>query len=683
MSDKNKKKKKKKSFSEKFVSGMFKIIFIVVFILLISMVVSSFIVDGALNFSLNGLAYAETWYVAAVLSLFLILYILSKLTKETKSDSGAKVETEDGVKKYYDSNWLTVEQLKSDPSFKFTTYTKLKNNDNIGIPIRAEYINGDIHINMYKSIHTLVIGTTGSGKTTQFVDPMIQILGESKAKPSMVITDPKGELFHKHSVKLKEAGYKILVFDLKEPFKSTCWNPLTRAYDLNYRSSHLEDEMLIHENDHPSQYKHLKQTTTQYEKKWYEFDGYAFADMKVLKEYALSLQQQLKTEAIAELNDIATVLSPVESTNDPTWERGAKEFILGTLIAMLEDSEIPELGMTKEKFNFYNLAKIVNTKDRGDGGYSDGTRTLTSYFQYRNPLSLAVQSTNQVLSNAEKTKQSYLGIVSERVRLFSDMGVCYATSKNEMELESFADKPTVLFIKIPDEKVIRHSIATMFISQLYKILVTVADKKGGTLPREVHFILDEFANMPAIVDFQTMITVARSRRIYFTLILQSYSQLVIKYKEEVATTVKDNCNIHVFIASNDQSTLKEFSERCGNISIKTTTTSINKGKKDDQSSTSVNVNIDTRPLIYPAELGSLKDEMIVSILKQQPLKAVFTPSYKKEVSKLYTIVEPPKLFVAPKIFDEKAVFYDIVERQRKMVSLDDNDDDDDDDKNFF
>lgn len=661
-------KKKGKSVSERLAGAIAKFFGVLLGLGFVSLVVGSMSLnnwefDPANLFSADALLDTTTWTVFVLGTLVLLLNFLNGLTKETKNFSDAKIKTKDDVKKYYDTKWLTVEQLKKDPKYKYTTYTNLKNVTNIGIPIRAQFLKNELHINMYQSIHTLVIGTTGSGKTTQYVDPMIQILGESKAKPSMVITDPKGELYNNHSVKLKEAGYRILVFDLKEPFKSTCWNPLTRAYDMYNRANHLESEVLVHRGDNPKN-KNLKLADAKYGPEWYEFDHIAFATLDEVKNYLRSLQQQLKTEAIEELNDIATVLCPVESTNDPTWERGAKEFIFGTLLAMLEDSQNPDLGMTKDKFNFYNLSKIVNLKDNDP---YNPTKTLTEYFHGRDRLSLAVQSTNQVLSNAENTKKSYMGIVSERMRMFSDMGVCYATHKNEMDLETFDDKPTAIFIKIPDEKVVRHGIATMFISQLYKVLVGIANKRGGTLSREVHFILDEFANMPAIVDFQTIITVARSRRIFFTLILQSYSQLVIKYKEEVATTVKDNCNIHVFIASNDHNTLKEFSERCGNITVETETTSINKGKKDDQNSTSINIQIDTRPLIYPAELGSLKDEMIISILKQPPLKAVFTPSYKPEARRFYKIVKAQEEFIAPKILDEENIFYDIKLRNKAVL----------------
>lgn len=261
-----------------------------------------------------------------------------------------------------------------------------------------------------------------------------------------------------------------------------------------------------------------------------------------------------------------------------------------------------------------------------------------------------------------------MGIVTDRMGLFSDMGICFATSTNEMDLKTFADQPTAIFIKIPDEKTTRHPIATMFVSQLYKILVDVANKRGGSLPRDTYFILDEFGNMPKIENFETIITVARSRRIYFTLILQSYAQLTIKYGQDISATVKDNCNIHIFIASNDQNTLEEFSKRCGNISVETETTSISKGEKSESgSSKSINVQLDTRPLIYPAELASLKPnsgECIVSILQRNPIRSIFTPSYKCSV---YSMEKAPASNRLPQQLDEQAMYYDIRIRNQKVL----------------
>lgn len=661
--------KNKPSLFRQFINFISVLIFLAIIIGASAYLITSWLEHGIIIYDTN-IFYSEAFLnIFVILFLFALVFVLFNigdgkglLGGAKSSGGGAKVKTKGKISKFYDTNWLSIDQLKKDSQFKFHTYDQLSRSDNIGIPIRAELIGRKLEINMYKSIHTLVIGTTGSGKTTQFADPTIQILGESHARPGMVITDPKGELYDRHSEKLRERGYKVLVFDLKEPFQSTCWNPMARSYDLNKRAENLKDEVIVHQRKDPRS-TNLVLTASQYYRTWYQFDGMAFADEQSLKVHMESVRQRLKNEAFEDLRDITTTLAPVQSTTDPIWERGAKDLILGTMLAMLEDSENPELDMTRDRFNFFNLSRILNLKD--NDAYNP-IRSITEYFQGRSTLSLAVQLANQVVSNTEKTAKNYMGIVTDRMGIFSDAGVCYATSVNEMELETFAERPTALFIKIPDEKITRHPIATMFVSQLYKILVDVANKSGGALPRDVYFLLDEFGNMPKIENFDTIITVARSRRIYFTLILQSYAQLQIKYGSDVSATIKDNCNIHVFLASNDQNTLEEFSKRCGNITVETENISASKGK-DDKGSTTTSINIDSRPLIYPAELAAMKPnsgECIVSILQQSPLRSKFTPSYKVP---LYTIKKPRDIYKVPRPINEEEMYYDIRKRNSKIL----------------
>ena len=127
----------------------------------------------------------------------------------------------------------------------------------------------------------------------------------------------------------------------------------------------------------------------------------------------------MKNEAFEDLRDIASTLCPIQSNQDPIWERGAKDLVLGTMMAMMEDSEDPRLGMTKDKFNFYNLSKILNLKDNDP---HNQIKSITDYFQGRGALSLAAQLANQVVTNADKTAKSYMGIVTDRMSIFSDTG---------------------------------------------------------------------------------------------------------------------------------------------------------------------------------------------------------------------------------------------------------------------
>ncbi len=647
---------KDKSLQDKLLGTMLKIFATIVGIVVVSILLTSYIVHKEIIIDAEVFSSKYFFLTIGLGALVAILIWLVGVSKGKPEESGAKVKTKGKVKKFYDTNWLSRAELETNKKYMYCEYSNLKRTDNIGIPIRAEMSKGKLHVNMYDAIHTLVIGTTGSGKTSRFIDPTIQILSESHAKPCMVIADPKGELYSKHSEKLRSRGYKVHVFDLQDPFNSTCWNPMTRAFDLNYEANNLYKKVKIHRGLDPRQTS-LKLVDEQYYDEWYELNGFAFGNKQSVNNYIRSVKQSMKNEAFEDLRDIASTLCPVVSNNDPIWERGAKDLVLGTMLAMLEDSENPELGMTRERYNFYTLSRILNVKDSDN---YNSMKSLTEYFQGRSKVSLATQLANQVVTNSDKTARSYMGVVTDRMAVFSDIGICYATSKNEMELSHFADEPSVLFIKIPDEKTTRHPIAMLFIAQLYKMLVDIARKHGGTLPRDCYFLLDEFGNLPKIENFESMITVARARHIWFVLVLQSYAQLTIKYGEQVASTVKDNCNIHIFLASNDQGTLDEFSKRCGNITVETENVTISKGKKEESSSKTTAISQDTRPLIYPAELGSLKDEFIVYILKQPPLRTKFTPAY--TITNIYDMRKAPEDPGIPKVLDEEALYYDIIRR---------------------
>lgn len=128
-----------------------------------------------------------------------------------------------------------------------------------------------------------------------------------------------------------------------------------------------------------------------------------------------------------------TVLCPITNKNEPIWESGAKNFILAIAIAMLEDSANPALGMTKEKYNFYNLMKIATNTE-------DDCVELMRYFQNRGPLSKALSLSKQVLDSADKTRGSYLSTMFDKLNIFADLSLCSLTSANEMRTCSHPSK---------------------------------------------------------------------------------------------------------------------------------------------------------------------------------------------------------------------------------------------------
>lgn len=532
-------------------------------------------------------------------------------------------------------------QKEIETNFNTVSYDDLPNLEIEGIPIIAEEGKKDYKITFAKPAHTLIIGTTGSGKTTTFINPTVQILANTKGKPSMLISDPKGELYALHAKSLIKRGYDVKVLDLRNPYCSIRWNPLEKPYEMYQEMLSLEDKVVVNE-----------------EEGYYVFEDKIYYDVNEKNAAVQVRKQAIFDEVYEDLNDICSVLCPVKSKNEPIWESGAKNFILAITLAMLEDSEKPELGMTKEKFNFYNVMKIA-TNTQND------CEDLIEYFAGRSPISKSVSLSKQVLDASDKTRGSYLSTIFDKLSLFSDMSICSLTSANEIDLGEIATKPTALFLQIPDEKETRHTLAGMVILQTYKALVAKANTYPDlSLPRSVYLLLDEFGNLPQIHKLEQMITVGRSRRIWLALVVQSYAQLAKVYDDKSADIIKSNCNIQIFIGTTDLKTIDEFSKKCGNYSI------IQKNVSFSSSNSGVgsSISVKERPLIYPTELqqlNSAKDmgNAIVNIFGFPPVKSKFTPSFK---TRHFVLEKTNQLLSQGKYFNEEKVFYNMLDRNKKV-----------------
>lgn len=539
------------------------------------------------------------------------------------------------------SRFQTDDDLKR--NYKIYDFNELKDVEITGSIIKAEEKGGHLKVVFTKPAHTLIIGTTGSGKTTTFVNPLIQILSETKTKPSMFISDPKGELYIDHAEVLKEKGYEVKVLDLRNPYNSIRWNPLERAYLYYQRMLQLDDEVIMDE-----------------ENGCYVFDGNSYYETNELKSAIQVKKQQLYDIVYEDLHDITTVLCPINNKNEPMWESGAKNFVLAIALAMLEDSENPEMGLTKEKFNFYSITKVATKTD-------NECEDLINYFKNRSPLSKAVSLSKQVLDASDKTRSSYLSSTFDKLSMFSDLSLCALTSENEIEFGSMGERPIALFLQIPDEKETRHTLASMVILQAYKELVYKANSyENLSLPKSVYFILDEFGNLPKVHKLEQMITVGRSRNIWMNLVVQSYAQLAKVYEDKSADIIKSNCNIQVFIGTTDYKTIEEFSKKCGNFSMMQRSVGFNSSKGEDINS---NTSIKERPLIYPSELQLLNrngnyGNAIVTVFGYHPIKSRFTPSFE---SKFYKMNRINQELYKGRYFDEEKSFYDLTFRNHLLM----------------
>ncbi len=634
--------------------------------------------------SLNGQGYKlephlllewRTWAYGGLAALAIgLIWLLSGSNLESlmmeKSGSmlGSKKGKPDVVQGSLENSRFLTEQER-DKYFPHHLYSELNKVKKDGIPVRAVLDKKKhLQVNFLPGAHSLIIGATGSGKTTTFINPMIQLLASTAAGSSMIMTDPKGELFDLHSQYLVSRGYKVLLLDLRDTYSSSRWNPLDGIWDMYQEYVEAGKGIKFHKDD-MSKYPDLKRMDGEGEpgKPWAEWRGKAYADLSHCQDDVSVTRQQFYDEMYEDLNDLISVICPIENEKDPVWEKGARSIIMSTCLAMLEDSEDERLNMTKDKFNFFNINKALTNSE-------DEFATLKEYFEGRSKLSQAYTLSRQVMSAADTTLSSYMSITFDKLNMFNDRGLCGLTSATDVQAERFAEEPTALFMKIPDEKDTRHGLAAVFILCMYKALIKVASAREDlSLPRNVYFILDEFGNMPKIEKFDKMITVGRSRKIWFNMVVQSYSQLNNVYGEKVADIVKSNCGMKMFIGSNDIGTCEEFSKLCGNMTVRTNSTSTNVGAKAGEMNISSQTQV--RPLIYPSELQMLNNKestgnSIIVTFGNFPLKTKYTPSY---LCPYYKFGRMDMEELRSHMFRADEVYYDLDKRNEIVLGSGDDD----------
>lgn len=533
-----------------------------------------------------------------------------------------------------DTEWLTTKRLKKLKEFTVTTWEGVKDKDD-EIVIGAEKKGKSVEIISTSALHALIVGTTGSGKTTGFVDQNIAILGRSKGKPSMIIADPKKELYEKHAKQLESEGYIISTLDLREPYSSARWNPMQVLIRRIRQVRELQND--------------LKQEDGKY---------YACGEVFLSHGDARTRVQELKDEIFENAMDLVYTLCPVQNKDQPTWEEGARNLIFGLVLAFCEDCIA---GKMDDKqlllFNVYhNITKYC----------SEDTTALKQYLlEGRDEFSKVRGLVNTVLITSDKTLTSYLSEVNSYMQQLADDGILSMTSESDIDIANMDENPNALFVIVPDERFTRHRFVTLFLTQTYKELVEKANtnlrkKQTDTaiLKRRAYFILDEFGNLPKMENIEGMVTVGRSRGIRYLFVLQSFSQLTAKYGRDIGDIIKTNCNIKIFIGSDDPDTRKEFSELCGQKKVKNF--SVNTSAENPASS---NTGASNQPLITVGMLerlnGDEKGDAIVSVRGYEPIWTRFTPSY--ELKDVYFAAGKADISKREaRLFDKSQYVFDIL-----------------------
>lgn len=394
--------------------------------------------------------------------------------------------------------------------------------------------------------HVGVIAATRLGKTTSYVIPTVLSFVKQKTKKSMLITDPKGEIYRYTAATLKEQGYTVKLINFRDYRRSECWNPMTHIFRIYQRAQNIYSEVgLIMVDGRPRN----------------TFRGKVYEDQAELTNEIENERNLLLNEAENEIDIFSRMIIDTVSTRDPTWEDGARDFFRAHIYAMLEDTQLKDNPITEDTFSLNTIFRVVDTFRNTSSGYEDG-----GYFSSRSKDSKAYNlAKNIILDTASATRSSYISVFVTKLTEYREVTTRMITSCNSFELEKLiCSGPVAIFIDFHDELDSQYDTITLFVQDVYKTLVEVARRsENGKLDAPWYFILDEFGNFTRLKNFDKTISACAGRNIYFIIIIQSYAQLDNVYGAETAKIIRDNLNIHVFFGSNNPGTIDEFSRECG------------------------------------------------------------------------------------------------------------------------
>lgn len=537
--------------------------------------------------------------ILVIFAMIFILFIEPRISKRKLEN-----KNEHGSSKFADMKEIEKTFIKED----------LNNINSVGFPVWYNKKNGkftDVYFDN-KSPHFLLIGSTGSGKSVTVVIPECFMFATAKEKHSVVVTDPKAEIFNATSKVFKDNGYDVITIDFRNPNKSNKINIMQPIINEWKEYCHYNKIMLflfahfLKKNkiklDSFDDKKYLIKVKEKYNLEDYLIDiiennrndindiimNKKMYDVKyfddsskngiLLKDYLLSKSneeiilmireyQNLSSKHQAESNRLVISLADLifvdKETNDKFWINSAKQLFIGICGIFLEDYQN---GLISEnKINISSVKKFQNSSL-----IKENQNFLQRNVNSRKYGSLSKDYLTSILSAAENTYKSITAVFGEKMAIFDDLNVENVTSTNEFNFTDLGSKPTALYIIVPDEDRAYFQLVTIIIGMLTKDLTRFANlpENKGQLPIMVEWILDEFANCPPLNSIETLVSVARSRRMRFQFFIQSYGQLSQVYGKDVASIIQDNCAL-VYLKTNTVETAEIIAKKLGKATVET------------------------------------------------------------------------------------------------------------------
>ena len=321
----------------------------------------------------------------------------------------------------------------------------------------------------------------------------------------------------------------------------------------------------------------------------------------------IHIQNEIDVDIIA--NTIVKGQSDAQNQSDPYWDDMA-EMLLKALIYYLLATRPPE------EQNLASCAELVRAANNSGGG--NLLTELMNQLPYDHPARMNYKS---IEIAPEKTYSSILSSLQSKLGKFDSREIADLTSTNTINFEEIGSKKTAVYVISSDTHAAYDFLLTIFFSQMIQHLYDFADLNGGALPEPTYFILDEFANIGRIPDFDKKISTSRSRKISFSVILQNLDQLEAVY-EKSHETIIGNCDTTLFLGSNSQKTVEYFSKELGEKTINRDSWSVSKDKNMWRQGYNKSDQIMARALMTPDELRRLDNDLCIIFEKGiKPIKA--------------------------------------------------------------
>ena len=414
-------------------------------------------------------------------------------------------------------------------------------------------------------VHLLMIGAAGVGKTAHFLYPNIEYACASGM--SFLCTDTKGDLYRNYAgIAKKYYGYNISILDLRNPTRSDSFNILTMVNI--YTDLWMTNPQVLSYKAKAEKYAKITAKTIIY-------SGGGDASSYGQNAFFYDAAEGLLTSVILLVAEycpppqrhIVSVFKLIQELQQPSPVKGKTSFQL--LMQKLPDDH-------KAKW-FAGAA--LNTAD---------------------------QAMSSVLSTTLSRLNAFLDSEMEQI-------LCFDSS---MDTEKFCSGKSAIFIVLPEEDNTKYFIVSLFIQQIYREMLVIADEHGGKLPNRVVIYGDEIGTIPKIESLEMLFSAGRSRRISMIPIIQSFAQLQKNYGKEGSEIIIDNCQDILFggFAPNSESA-EILSKALGNKTV--LSGSISRGKNDPSQS----LQMIQRPLMTADELKALpKGEFIVAKTGSHPMR---------------------------------------------------------------